>query len=76
MRIASVNVRGLMGQLEKRHEARNAFLDFVRTENPDVVVVCEAWLAVGKNGWNIQDGKHFLNLMDQQSNHPLENQDL
>jgi exonuclease III len=55
MRIASVNVRGLMGRLEKRHEARNVFLDFVRTENPDVVVVCEAWLAVGKNGWNIQD---------------------
>ena len=66
MKIASVNVRGLMGQLEKRHEARNAFLDFVRTENPDVVVVCEAWLAVGKNGGNIQDGKHFLKFCEKE----------
>ena len=66
MKIASVNVRGLMGQLEKRHEARNAFLDFVRTENPDVVVVCEAWLAVGKNGGNIQDSKQFLKFCEKE----------
>ena len=67
MKIASVNVRGLLGQLEKKEEGRSAFLDFVRTENPDVLVVCEAWLAVGETGENsVKEGEYFLKFCENQ----------
>ena len=67
MKIASVNVRGLLGQLEKKEEGRSAFLDFVRTENPDVLVVCEAWLAVGEIGENsVKDGEYFIKFCENQ----------
>ena len=67
MKIASVNVRGLMSQLEKKPEARSAFINFVHTENPDVLVVCEAWLAVGETGENsVKDGEYFLHFCENQ----------